>query len=123
MVKRGSWRDVVRDQVAVSTAEAKGHRGRNGGTRQTYMHLSIRAHEFLVHAARRRGISLSGYVRRAVLAHVALDLGLEAVDLFKLDGKIAPIGSGGGHALAGRDLDGSLYGRWEVEARDPGEAR
>lgn len=113
-----SWRDVIADQVAVSAAETKGNRGGSGADiRLTHMHLSVEAHPFLVRAAQARGISISGYARRAVLAHVALDLGLEAVDLFKLDGRIAPLGSGGGSPLTSRDLDGQMYGRWEVEAR------
>lgn len=107
---------MVRDAVGARAAETA---ERSPGASQ-YAHISRvgispDAHRFLVEAARRRGISIAGYIRRATLAHVALDLGLEATDLFQLDNAIAPLGKGGPGV---RDLDGELWGRWEVVARE-----
>lgn len=90
--------------------------GTSAAAAMVQMTFSHDAHPYLVKAARRRGISLSGYVRRAVMAHVALDLGIEATDLFELD---TQIGTGTPNKLT-RDLDGALYGRWEVQSREPG---
>lgn len=117
------WRSMIADQVAVTAADAReGRFGTAANQRMTRVAFSLAAHPFLLRAAQRRGISLSGYVRRATMAHVALDLGLDPIELFKLDAAIAPIGEGGDRWNPERDLDGALYGRWEVERGDPGDA-
>jgi hypothetical protein len=110
---------VVRDAVAARAAEtASRHRAASQYAHVSRVGLSVAAHSFLVEAARKRGISISGYIRRATLALVAMDLGLEATDLFEKDIAITPIGRRG--APPSRDIDGALYGRWEVQ---PGEPR
>lgn len=116
------WRDIAKDGVAAKVAESEA-KNRNGAI---YAHVSRvgyspDVHRFLVDAAKARGISIAGYIRRATLAHVALDLGLEATDLFQLDNSISPLGVGGpGRSRGILDLDGELWGRWEVENREPG---
>jgi hypothetical protein len=116
-----TWRDLI---SGLASAQSLDVATRNKGASDT-AHISrvgfLRAaHHFLVLAARKRGISLSGYIRRATLAVVAMDLGLEATDLFELDAGITPIGRVG--AKPSKDLDGKLYGRWEVQPRDTGDA-
>jgi hypothetical protein len=110
---------VVRDAVAARAAEtAAHHRGASQYAHISRVGLSVEAHPFLVEAARKRGISISGYIRRATMALVAMDLGLQATDLFEKDIAITPIGRRG--APPSRDIDGALYGRWEVQ---PGDSR
>jgi 2-keto-3-deoxy-6-phosphogluconate aldolase len=111
------WRDMVRDAVAVQAAEVtERHPGASADLRISRVGLSPEAHRFIVEAARRRGISISGYIRRASLAVAAMDLGLDPKDLFALDIGIAPIGRRG--APPSKDLDGELYGDWAVQPRE-----
>lgn len=121
MAGGADWRSVIMDQVAVRAA---GVRERNPGASDvahiSRVGFSVDAHRFLIQAARRRGISISGYIRRATLAVVAMDLGLEATDLFELDVAIAPVGRRG---KPSRDLDGQLYGYWEVRPDEHGARR
>ena len=120
-----SWRDLVKDAAAARSHDTKKRtRGASDSAHISRVGFAIAAHMHLVTAARRRGISISGYIRRATLAVVAMDLGLEATDLFELDSAITPIGRVGSKPT--KDLDGALYGRWEVQPRDhsgsPGDA-
>lgn len=110
------WRSMIRDQSAVNAARSR-EKNRAGSQ---YAHISrvglaVAAHNLLVRAAKRRGISISGYIRRATLAVVAMDLGMNAVDLFEMDNGIAPPSRRGSPS---KDLDGAIYGRWEVQPHD-----
>jgi len=123
MAGGADWRSIIADQVAVQAAETRDRSpGSSATQRLTRVAFSLEAHPYLLRAAQLRGISLSGYVRRATMAHVALDLGLDPIDLFRVDSAIAPIGVGGSRWHAERDLDGTLYGRWEVERGEPRDA-
>lgn len=116
-----AWRRLVIDAVTTRAAETtQRSRGASDSNRISRVGFHPDAHIFLVRAARKRGISLSGYIRRATMAVVAMDLGLEARDLFGLDAAITPIGRIG--APPTRDLDGELYGRWEVRPDDDARA-
>lgn len=117
------WRSIINDQIEVAAAEANARsRGTSQSIRLSRVGFSPDVHPYLVRAARARGITIAGYIRRAVMAHVALDLGLEARDLFELD--LAIRAPDGGPRLRSRDLDGELYGRWEVQraSGDPRES-
>lgn len=110
------WRSIIADRVAVAAADTRANStGTSADQRFTRVAFSLAAHPYLLRAARARGISLSGYTRRATLARVADDLGMDPQQLFLLDNAIAPFGKGGngGHHRE-FDLDGTLYGRWEV---------
>ncbi|QUE25316.1 ribbon-helix-helix DNA binding domain protein [Microbacterium phage Fizzles] len=112
------WRDIVRDAIAVRAAET---RKKSSSASQTAnisrVGFSVDAHPYLVRAAERRGMSISGYIRRATMAIVAMDLGLDPVDIFAVDTPLAPPGmSGRWHSS--RDLDGELYGHWKVKPDD-----
>lgn len=117
----GTWRDMIMDQVRAKAHETRKNTVDTGSRyRLTRIGIAIPAHSYLLQAARKRGISVSGYARRAILAHVALDLGLKATDLFELDSFVQPF-AGGTPNSGERDLDGKLYGRWEVRADVPGD--
>jgi hypothetical protein len=112
------WRTLVSDSVAARAAETRSrNRGASDTAHISRVGFSVDAHPFLVRAAKARGISISGYIRRATLAHVAADLGMDPLDLFALDAAITPIGRRG--APPSRDLDGILYGDWGVDLREP----
>lgn len=112
MMAGADWRSMIKDQVAVKAADT---RERNRGASQTAnisrVGFSANVQPHLVRAAKRRGISISGYIRRATMAVVAMDLGFKATDLFDSDVMITPVGRNGAPS---KDLDGTLYGRWEV---------
>jgi hypothetical protein len=107
------WRDRITSEVAAKAAEsAKNSPGTSASQRMSRVAFSVPAHQLLVRAASARGISLSGYARRSTMAMVALDLGLDPRAVFELDAAIAPLGKGGVGLT--RDLDGELWGSWEV---------
>jgi len=116
-----SWRDMVKDQVAVKAAETREkHNGASQTANISRVGFSVNVHPHLVRAAKRRGISISGYIRRATLAVVAMDLGFKATDLFDSDTLVTPPG---GRGAPSKDLDGTLYGRWEVVPGEPDSPR
>lgn len=109
VVNKSDWRTIVKDKAAVRVAESRQRsRGTSATQRMSRVAFSIDVHPFLVRAAQLRGISISGYIRRATMARVAADLGLPARDLFRIDSAIRARGG------ADRDLDGERWGRWEV---------
>lgn len=118
------WQQRILDGLTVRAAEANARSyGTSATNRISRVGFSTDVHPYFVRAAQGRGISLSGYIRRATLAMVARDLGMDPVDLFMLDTAIAPIGRRGDTPT--KDLDGALYGTWgwEVgrdEPRDDG---
>lgn len=113
------WKDMVRDGVEAKAAEtATRNRGASDTANISRVGFARLAHVYLVQAAKKRGISISGYIRRATLAVVAVDLGMDPRDLFEKDAGITPIGRIG--AKPSKDLDGELYGRWNFAESDPG---
>ncbi len=117
------WRSIIADQAAVAAADVRQRRTTSTTQRITRVGFSLDVHPFLLRAAQARGISLSGYVRRATMAHVALDLGLDPIELFKMDLGLAPLGKGGDRWQSDKDLDGEKYGTWEVGRSDAGSDR
>lgn len=106
------WRSNLRDSINVAATESSKHRGASAHAHISRVGFTVKAHWYLIKAARKRHISISGYIRRATLAMVALDLEMKATDLFELDGGIMPIERNGPPS---KDLDGKLYGRWEIQ--------
>lgn len=116
MQKGDGWRQVVNDAVATKAAEsASRNRAASNKIRISRVGFLPIVHPFLVKAAQKRGISLAGYIRRATLALIAMDLGLNLRDLLELDAAVTPIGKNG--TLPTKDLDGELYGTWEVRPK------
>jgi hypothetical protein len=116
-VAGADWRSLVKSSVKAKAADTrKKSRGASDNFRISRVGFSTLAHPFLVEAARTRGISLSGYIRRAVLSWAAHDLGLDRIHLFSLDAGITPIGRVG--SAPTKDLDETIYGRWEVQGDD-----
>lgn len=108
------WRDIVRDAVAARAAEARKNSTRGSQTAHiSRVGFSTEAHPYLVRAAKARGMSVSGYIRRATMALVAMDLGIDPIEIFAVDTPLTPPG-GAGRWHSTQDLDGELFGRWEV---------
>lgn len=111
------WRSTLKDQVAATASAAEG-KGISSVYRISRVAFSVDAHPFLRRAAEKRGISLSGYIRRATMAFVARDLGLPARDLFELDAAPVPFDQTRRNWPRGhvpKDLDGEMYGTWETK--------
>ena len=122
--KGTGWRDIIRDQVAAQAQETREKtRASSADIRLSRIHFAVAVHPFLVRAAQLRGISISGYIRRATMVRVGADLGIDPVELFQMDSAITPLGKGGNPRHPDRDLDGALYGRWEVGCSDVGDER
>lgn len=113
------WRDIVRDAVAARAADAR--KNSNSGSQTANISrvgFSVEAHPYLVRAAKARGMSVSGYIRRATMAHVAMDLGIDPLEIFAVDTPLTPPGMNG-RWQSTQDLDGELFGRWEVRPDGP----
>ena len=110
------WRDIVRDGVATKAADARKRSARRSPDKQpSRIGFSVEAHPFLVRAANLRGMSISGYIRRATMTIVAQDLGMDPKEIFAVDMPLTPRGMNG-RWQSTLDLDGELFGRWEVGA-------
>ncbi|QIG59028.1 ribbon-helix-helix DNA binding domain protein [Microbacterium phage Fransoyer] len=107
------WRELVRDQLNVK-AEERAARQRDHGRPISVSRVGFAAavQPLLVRAAQLRGISIAGYIRRATMAFVARDLGLDPIEIFEQDMAPSPYGRGGQYR--DKDLDGKLFGQWKV---------
>lgn len=108
----GGWREILAGEVAAK-AEGTARRSRSHTGKQRLVRFSafsIPCYELLVQASNARGISIGGYVRRAVMVQVARDLHLDQLRLFDMDKLIDSGQPGSGRYV--KDLDGSLWGRW-----------
>lgn len=113
------WRTLVSDAVSARAHEtAKRSHGGSAKTSVSRVGFSPRVMPYLVRAAQLRGISIAGYIRRSVMAHVAMDLGLNPIDIFREDLAIGPTGRGGRADGRTMDLDGTRYGQWKVRPDD-----
>lgn len=71
--------------------------------------------DYLKEAAQRRNISKIGYVRRAVAAFIAYDLGVRFTDVTQHAAQPAPFLRPGGHRRTGASNDnGQGHGDWIV---------
>lgn len=72
----------------------------------------------LTEAARRRGISMAGYSRRAIAAFISYDLGIPFEDITKfcaLPTEFRVVGTGRSVKL---NDDGQGYGKWQIRKLD-----
>ncbi len=70
----------------------------------------------LKEAARRRGISIVAYCRRALAAFIVHDLGLDWDEFMQREPQTQPFGS----IKRGQHLSGAGYGSWKVGCDDAG---
>lgn len=76
--------------------------------------LNVRLDELLRRAARQRGITFVGYMRRALTAFIAYDLGMEFEEVVTLNKQVVKPMSSGWKKL-GPD-DGHGFGQWRIES-------
>lgn len=105
--QRSDWRDVIRADVAAMPQAKTDRIGLNHITTD----FRQAAYGMLAGAARMRRLSLAAYVRRATLAMVAYDLGIDFRQLLEVDPRVSretgfPV----------NDPDGTLFGPWAIAA-------
>lgn len=99
------WRERVRASVdALPESRA------SGGLKLIVDFLPS-GYSALREAAKRRRMSRAAYVRRAVYAMVAYDLGLPVTDLLQRDPRVARE-----TGLGISDPDGTKFGSWQIES-------
>lgn len=110
------WQERAVARVKARQRQSKRHTERRDGVRAVW-DLPFRA--FLDEAARRRGLSMAGYCRRAIAAFVEHDLGLSTGD----GAQHMPVPTGyrvhNGHGTTIKthdDLRG--YGKWVIRELD-----
>lgn len=110
------WREIVGDQLNVRAADTAERRLSRPAVVVSRVGFAPAVQPVLVMAAQARGISIAGYIRRATMAHVAMDLGLDPIELFEKDMAPSPAGRGG--QWSDKDLDGEKFGQWKVRPDD-----
>lgn len=107
MAEPFNWRDVIQaDLEALPTA--KDPVRTDDLTTQVVLRAPIG--QKLIEQAEKRGVSRASYVKRAVMAMLALDLGVRLSTLTAVDPKVV---RGTGFPI--QDERGTAFGPWELE--------
>lgn len=107
------WRDIVRADIA-ALPDRRGTE--DAEATKVTADLLPGAYSIIREAAKVRRVSLSAYVRRAVLALACYDLGLPYSDAMRADSRITNMS---GFPIS--DPDGTRFGAWEIAALKEGE--
>lgn len=110
MPQAPDWRERIRADVAVTDLRPDG---------LITAKASPRLEDALAIAAQKRGIAKSSYVRRCVLAFIALDLDLDWPDAVDLDDRMAPLGMDMRNVAHIRDEGGYKYGSFRISGLAP----
>lgn len=102
------WRDRLRADVRRTATKGK---RRSQAASRLNIELTKGVLPLLLAASRRRGVSPTGYIRRAMLSFIAHDLNRPFEEVLAHDPRFSPIGSR--HPVA--DPEGKLGGSWEIE--------
>lgn len=109
------WQDRIVGRVRQQKSQTKSKRHqRREGEMKVYYDLEFRA--MLMEAAQKRGISVSGYMRRSIAAFVASDLGIPFEEATQYLSKPVPYGEvfpAPGTRVRSKD-DGTGFGDWSV---------
>lgn len=107
------WQVRALERVKQRQKKTKRHMERGSGTLATY---DDGLRPLLDEACRRRGTSMQGYVRRALCAFIAYDLGLPLGEVTKFTSPPTRYGANGGRGRPVRiDDDGTGHGQWQIE--------
>lgn len=109
-VRKLPWRDVTRANVANLPSVEQ----RRTMTTSFYVSVIEDLHRACLDAAHARGLSLTSYARRALLAFVAYDTDQSVRDLVAIDARIRRPGS-----RAVMDPEMRLGGPWEIVGLEP----
>lgn len=83
-------------------------------TRGTFLYYDDGLREFFDEAARRRGMTLAGYARRALVAMIAFDLNVDAEELSKYTAQPQPYGAVTPARRGATHDDFTGHGRWRI---------
>lgn len=107
------WRENALLRVKTRQKRTKRHQERKSGTLATY---DDGLRPLLDEACRRRKMSMQGYLRRALCAFIAYDLGLPLAAVTKFTSvPTSYAATGGGGRRVRVDDDGTGYGPWEID--------
>jgi hypothetical protein len=114
MPELAGWRKAVVDQASATAKNKKPYISGSPRSkiRDGRVGFPIALHELIAQAAKRRNVSIAGYMRRSILSWVARDLGLNLRDLILADRPPARFGEAS--AVDGRDEDFTVFGSWEM---------
>ena len=105
------WEERVLAAVRKSQGRSNRWTDRRNGTLLAY---DDPFRVLLNEAAKRRGISMSGYCRRAVAAFIARDLGISLERVVSYTAAPAPYGTGAGGRLRKTQDSGQGFGPWVI---------
>lgn len=107
------WQQRAMDRVRERQAKTRKGQRKNG----LYLFFDDPFRVLLDEAARRRGISMVGYLRRAAAAMIAHDLGVEFTEVARHAAQPRPYGGLTTHGLAPKTSydNGEGHGDWVIE--------
>ena len=105
------WQELAIARVRARQHENRRHNERSSGL---YLFFDDQFRVLLDEACLRRGISLTGYLRRAAAAMIAYDLDLPLQEVAKHGAKPAAYGSTGGGRKVRTHDDGLGFGPWDI---------
>lgn len=106
------WRENA--MAAVVARQKKTHRNKDRKNGM-FLFFDDGFRVLLDEAARRRNMSLTGYLRRAATAFIAHDLGLPYAEVAKYTAIPAEYGARGGGVLKRTQDDGRGHGPWSIQ--------
>lgn len=116
------WVGKAMHAIANRPSHHDAHPGRR--TRGFQVMVDQSYDDYLVEAARRRDISKVGYVRRAVAAMIAHDLGIPFTEVAQHAAQPGPFNRVGGHLRRGASHDnGKGHGMWTIPYLNSKEQR
>lgn len=115
------WRETILQRVDAKARKARHSNGRIRDAR-IQINVGLGFTKALNEAARRRGISRVGYLRRAVGAFLAADLDLDYADIMSTCPVPAPWTPQRAWVTAAGDDDGVGFGTWHVPAGQTGHS-
>jgi hypothetical protein len=107
------WQEEAKRRIALRAANTKRKTERSNGT---FLPFDDPFRALLDEAAKRRGLSMVGYARRAVAAMIAHDLDLPFTEVIQHAPQPAEYGkSGGASGISKRSNDNGLgFGSWKI---------
>lgn len=110
------WQDRVLEAVRVNQSRTKRWSERKAGQ---YVFWDPPFRHLLKEAARRRGLNMTGYCRRAIAAFVTHDLGATPLETFGHMPRPTEFREGGGHGRPKLTQDdGKDFGQWKITGLD-----
>lgn len=107
------WQARALERVKQRQKKTKRHTERTSGTLATY---DDGLRPLLDEACKRRGTSMQGYLRRALCAFIAYDLGLPLSEVTKFTSPPTRYNASAGNGRRIRvDDDGTGHGSWQIE--------